>query len=130
MYSNQELDRLAEEFTNKIVNAADISIPKVSTMLYAKPWWNEDLKALRKAIQRLSRKAKASGYTLYKKELSEAKNSYFNTIKIEKTKHWNQFLEKEDAQSIFKAMSYTKDTSIQSIPSIYSNQTNEHKSTF
>ena len=129
-YSIQELDDLAEEFTNKIVNAADISIPKVTTMLYAKPWWNEDLKALRKAMQRLSRKAKASGYTLYKKELSDAKNSYFNTIKLEKTKHWNQFLEKEDAQSIFKAMSYTKDTSIQSIPSIYSNQTNEHKSTF
>ena len=47
-------------------------------------------------MQKYSRLAKASGYSLYKKELSNARNSYFNSIKIEKKKHWNNFLEKED----------------------------------
>ena len=67
-----------------------------------------------------SRKSKALGYSLYKKELLDAKNIYFNSIKIKKTKHQNNFLENKDTQSIFKAMSYTKDTSQQPMPSIYS----------
>ena len=46
---------------------------------------------------RLSYKAKALGYTLYKEELLVAKNTYFNSIKVEKLKHWNLFLEREDA---------------------------------
>ena len=47
---------------------------------------------------RFSRKFKASGYlsNILKKKLLDAKNLYFNTIKIEKLKHWNLFLEKED----------------------------------
>ncbi len=130
IYSNRELDELVEDFTDKIVNAANASIPKSIKKLNAKPWWNEDLKNLRKAMQKLYRKNKASGYTLFKQELLIAKNLYFNSIKIEKLKHWNQFLEKEDSQTIYKAMSYTKDTSIQPIPSIYNNETSEYKSIF
>ena len=37
-YNSQELDDLAKEFTNKIVNAANISIPKAIIMPNAKPW--------------------------------------------------------------------------------------------
>jgi ribonuclease HI len=129
-YSDQELDWLAEDFTNKIRDTADRNIPKTTASSHAKPWWNEDLKALRKSMQRLYRKVKASGYTLFHRELSDAKNSYFNSIKAEKLKHWNQFLETEDTQSIYKAMSYTKDTSSQAIPSIFDSQTSEHKSAF
>ncbi len=129
-YTNQELDVLAEDFTTKIVKAADSSIPKTTKSEYIKPWWNETLKALRKSMQRYYRLAKATGYTLYKQELTDAKNTYFNSIKRAKLKHWNLFLEKEDPQSIYKAMSYTKDASIQPIPSIYSYSTNSLKSTF
>ena len=129
-YSNSELDELAKDFTTKIVNAANTSIPKYTKAVFAKPWWNEALKTLRKSMQRYYRLAKASGYTLYKEELTAAKNNYFNTIKKAKLKHWNQFLEKEDSQSIYKAMSYTKDASIQPIPSIYSSNTSDYKSSF
>ena len=47
---------------------------------------------------RLSCKFKALGYlsNILKIELLNTKNLYFNTIKIEKLKHWNLFLEKED----------------------------------
>jgi tRNA(Leu) C34 or U34 (ribose-2'-O)-methylase TrmL len=57
-----------------------------------------------------SHKSKASGYTLYKQELQNAKNTYFNAIKSTKLAYWNKFLENKDSQSIFKAMKYTKDT--------------------
>jgi len=127
--TNQELDLLAEDFTNRIVEAASNSIPKSTTSPYSKPWWNEDLKTLRKSMLYYSRKCKASGYTLYKQELQNAKNTYFNAIKSTKLAHWNKFLENEDSQSIFKAMKYTKDTIYQPIPSILSSN-NELKSTF
>ena len=81
-------------------------------------------------MQKYSRLAKALGYSLYKKELSNARNSYFNLIKNKKKKHQNNFLEKEDTQSIFKAMSYTINTSQQSMPSIYSKAKKQYKSTF
>jgi hypothetical protein len=66
---NHELDLLAEDFTNRIVNAASNSISKSIISPYSKPWWNEDLKTLRKLMLYYSHKSKASGYTLYKQEL-------------------------------------------------------------
>jgi len=36
--TNQELDLLAEDFTNRIVEAASNSIPKSTTSPYSKPW--------------------------------------------------------------------------------------------
>jgi hypothetical protein len=108
--TNQELDLLAEDFTNRIMDAASNSIPKSTTSPYSKPWWNEDLKTLRKSMLYYSRKSKASGYTFYKQELQNAKNTYFNAIKSTKLAHWNKFLENEDSQSIFKAIKYTKNT--------------------
>jgi hypothetical protein len=63
---NQELDLLAEDFINRIVEAASNSIPKSTISSYSKPWWNEDLKTLRKLMLYYSRKFKALGYTLYK----------------------------------------------------------------
>ena len=36
--TNQELDLLAEDFTNRIVEAANNSIPKSTTSPYLKPW--------------------------------------------------------------------------------------------
>ena len=67
--TNQELNLLAKDFINRIVEAASNSIPKSTTSPYSKLWWNEDLKTLRKSILYYSRKSKALGYTLYKQEL-------------------------------------------------------------
>ena len=72
-------------------------------------------------MQRLYCKAKALGYTLFLQELKEARNLYFNTIKLVKKEHQNSFLEKEDSQTIFKALSYTKSRDNSSlIPSLAS----------
>jgi hypothetical protein len=35
---NHELDLLAKDFTNRIVNIASNSIPKSTISLYSKPW--------------------------------------------------------------------------------------------
>ena len=127
-YSTLELDTIAKVFTDYIVKAADISIPKTTISSYAKPWWNDDLKALRKTMNYYSRKAKKD--LSYYSALQEAKTSYFKAIKQAKQNHWNSFLEKEDAKAIFKAMSYTKDISVNPIPNILDIETNELKSSF
>ena len=46
--------------------------------------------------------------THWKQEYLDTRNSYYAAIKHAKINHWNQFLEKNDPKSIFKAMSYTK----------------------
>jgi hypothetical protein len=53
-----------------------------------------------------------------KADYLKAKNTYFLAIKRAKREHWNQFLIKEDSQSIYKAMSYTKDSQVSRIPTI------------
>ena len=85
--SKLDLDALASRFTNSILDAANISIPKTSNTAYSKPWWNKRLAALRKEYTYFCRRAKESKYTLFKEESLNAKNTYFNTIKVEKTKH-------------------------------------------
>ncbi len=112
------------------MRAANASIPKTTVSVHSKPWWNEKIKALGKIYKYFCRKAKRSDFTLYIQELNNARNNYFKSIKEAKRLHWNQFLEKEDPQSIYKAMSYTKNTSSQPIPSIYSYEDNTLKSTF
>ena len=53
-----------------------------------------------------------------KSDYLKAKNTYFLAIKKAKREHWNQFLTKEDPTSIYKAMSYTKDSQVGKLPSI------------
>ena len=64
----------------------------------------------------IGRKSQNNPY--FRQEYQSAKNRYFNAIKRAKTDYWNQFLEKEDPQSIFKAIAYTKDIMVQPIPNI------------
>jgi len=63
--------------------------------------------------------AKTRSYLyLEKKDFLIARNVYARAIKEAKKKHWNEFLEREDPKSIFKAMAYTKDLKVERIPPI------------
>ena len=110
------LDQAAQELTNSIILAANTSIPISKQGPKPKPWWNDNLLALRKTMlrnQRLMHRSSSS-----KQDYLKAKNTYFLAIKRAKRDHWNQFLTKEDPQSIYKAMSYTKDSQVGTIPNI------------
>ena len=110
------LDAVTLELTNAIQHAAQSSIPASTPGARPKPWWNPDLLARRKTMLRNQRALGASPES--KLRYLQSKNAYFLAIKQAKRKHWNQFLEKEDPQSIFKAMSYTKDRLVERIPTI------------
>ncbi len=65
-----------------------------------------------------------------KQEYTTARNTYFNTIKVAKTKYQNAFLEKKDSKLIYKAIAYIKDLLKQPIPSIRNANTNTLKDSF
>ena len=123
----QRLDSLASRLTNAITQAASTSIPRIKTGPRSKPWWNDQLKDLRRDLHRKQRcyvkeaaRCSPADCFLWKRDFLNARNLYFQKIKAAKRDHWNQFLEKEDPQSIFKAMSYTRNTTSQRIPPIQS----------
>ena len=66
----------------------------------------------------------------FHRQYQDAKNQYYNAIKLAKTSYWNDFLTKEDPSSIFKAISYTKDVLVQPIPGITNISTNTLKIDF
>ena len=57
-------------------------------------------------------------------EFRRARNPYTDAVQKARINHWDRFLEKEDPQTIFKAMTYTKESQIQHIPPILSAEGN------
>jgi hypothetical protein len=110
------LDQAAESLTTAITTAAKIAIPIQKTSAKAKPWWNDELRELRQTM--LQCKRQLARDSSQKQQYLVARNSYFLAIKRAKRKHWNQFLEKEDPRSIYKAMAYTKDRQTERMPTI------------
>jgi hypothetical protein len=119
------LDLAAIQLTQAITTAAISSIPLKKLGAKAKPWWNTDLLELRQDMLRKQRSI-AQNPELKQPYLA-AKNSYFLAIKRAKRNHWNQFLEKEDPKSIYKAIAYTKDRQPKKLPPILGRESFQNK---
>ena len=111
------LDKLAQALTDVITKAADIAIPRVTKNAKSKAWWTTELKQLRTEMAS-KRRHILIGDSNSTIPYLKARNEYFMAVKKAKTDHWNKFLEKEDAKSIFRAMKYTNSTRVQRMPSI------------
>ncbi|TVY12556.1 hypothetical protein LARI1_G009473 [Lachnellula arida] len=122
------LDRLAQALTSCITKAADIAIPKLAQSAQAKAWWTDELKEAR-ARMTSKRRHIVEGNHLTVIPYLEARNDFFQAVKKAKTDHWNSFLCKEDAKSIFKAMKYTNGNRVQRMPQI-KDQSQQLQSTF
>jgi len=123
----EKLDNLGKALTSVIEEATKAAMPFIKRGPKSKPWWNLELSSLRTDMLHKQRKftkehmrTSREESFLWKKDYLLARNAYFQSIKAAKQDHWNQFLEKEDPKSIFKAMAYTKDENKQRIPSIRS----------
>lgn len=119
------LDQMAEELTEIITNAAEKAIPHRSISPHAKAWWNDGLSQMRKELARERYHLEDSFLTgLWDEDRDQQRiwknkrNSYFAAIKDTKTQHWNEFLTKGDAKSIFRAFKYTNSSSVQKMPKI------------
>jgi ribonuclease HI len=125
---NNVLEQAAITLTEAITSAARASIPLNRPGAKPKPWWTQELKELRQTMIRTQRHIQLQEPKTILPYL-RAKNIYFLAIKNAKRDHWNQFLEKEDSKSIFKALAYTKDKRVERLPPILASD-NQLKETF
>ncbi|KAF7574104.1 hypothetical protein PtrM4_057270 [Pyrenophora tritici-repentis] len=121
----QQLEEIGKAITQAIQTAANKAIPITRLGPKPKAWWNKELTKLRQDTSHYRRIFKEKLETtaihdayLEKRDFLRARNTYNKAIKDAKRKHWNEFLEKEDPQSIYKAMTYTKDNKVERIPPI------------
>ena len=89
-----------EEFTSRIISAADTSIPKTTGNIGQKcvPWWNEEVKVAiktrRKCLRALRRlKDNDPQKIVALKQFQEARSICRNTINDAKQKSWEKFVE-------------------------------------
>ena len=113
---DQGLEDEATKLQEIIEKAAEVSIPKKKSFSRSKAWWTENLSSLRKQFGRARKSWKKSpDQTTYRAYL-EARNSYFQEVKLAKTSCWNTFLENAQGKEIFKAFSYTKKRLLPRLP--------------
>jgi len=114
--SHLVLKQEAEKLRDIILKAAEKNIPKKRITEKSKCWWNSELKTLRKDLSTARRnwKRKQINQTQY----ITIRNSFFQAIKIEKARYWNNFLENAVGKDIFKAFNYTKFNRVEKLPII------------
>ena len=132
-----DLDKLAEDFSDLITLACMSCIPRKRLTPQSKPWWTPALRNLRQEMSKEHRKLQSKRQQQReaglaqsdsdKRAYRDARNRYFQAVKGAKREHWNAFLEKTDPKSIFKAMAYTKPSSYGPVPKINGEETFEGK---
>lgn len=129
------MDKVAEEVTQIIQQAARASIPLVPRGSRGKPWWNEDLLDQKKATARARRafrdlhRDNPEPDEETEAEIRRKRNFYLATKKMfiasvssAKSEHWNAFLTRESPDTIYKAFRYTSTSKTERIPAIKNSQ--------
>ena len=117
--ASNDYDSIASVITNAILEAAEVSIPRLKPCERSKPWWNLQLTRLRKALNSALRRYKKYRTSQLEEEYKAAKNTYFQSVRQAKRDHWDDFLQNAIKEDIFKAYSYTKRSAHNSVvPSI------------
>ncbi|KAF7569242.1 hypothetical protein PtrM4_116570 [Pyrenophora tritici-repentis] len=99
----QQLEEIGKAITQAIQTAANKAIPITRLGPKPKAWWNKELTKLRQDTSHYRR--------IFKEKLE---TTAIHDAYLEK----RDFLQKEDPQSIYKAMAYTKDNKVERIPPI------------
>jgi len=92
-----------------IQSATDQMVPKMKPSPFTKRWWTQELTELRKKKQSLrakSHRLHAQRLHLVHQEASEAAKVYVETLERTKKTHWEQWLDKIDADNIWTAHKY------------------------
>ncbi|KAK5989401.1 hypothetical protein PT974_10920 [Cladobotryum mycophilum] len=111
-------DEIANLLRDTILEAAELAIARQRPSERSKPWWNDELKDLRKALNRATRLYKAGPTAITLAIWKEARNSYNLALRAIKRAHWNSFLKEAVTTDIYKAYKYTKARQNSSLPSI------------
>ena len=119
------LNTAALQLQNIIYAAAEKSISKTRYSEKSKPWWSDKLSELRKKLSHFKRIWKRNqSHDLYLQPYLNARNQYFQEIKLAKQTHWNEFLKNADSEQVWKAYKYCKQKRIEKASIIQYNERN------
>ena len=110
------LENEAIKLQEMIKIAAEASIPRKKPFSKSKAWWTKELTSLRRQYGKARKSWKKSPNHDTHRAYLEARNSYFQEVKLAKTSCWNTFLENAQGKEIFKAFSYTKKRLLPRLP--------------
>src|SRR5215469_16766783 len=110
------LEKEATKLQDMIKAAAEASIPRKKAFSRSKAWWTKELTSLRRQFGKARKAWKGSPNQDTYRAFLEARNSYFQEVKIAKTSCWNTFLENAQGREIYKAFSYTKKKLLPRLP--------------
>ena len=119
--SPRELDSKAEEFTKCIMNAYKKSCPlkRAGNKNKPNPWWNENLKSLRRETRRLERKAKRSNQNADWDLFKESRKAFKSEIRKSKRQSWRDLCERTEGLSplarLYKILKWDSNSQLGSI---------------
>ena len=119
--SPRELDSKAEEFTKCIMDAYKKSCPlkRAGNKNKPNPWWNENLKSLRRETRRLERKAKRSNQNADWDLFKESRKALKSEIRKSKRQSWRDLCERTEGLSplarLYKILKWDSNSQLGSI---------------
>ncbi len=85
----EELEKHVENLQIHIQKAAEKTTLKRKTSSRLKSWWNDHISKLRKTLSREKNRWKKSRIEENYEQYQQARNCYFNEIKMVKSNCWN-----------------------------------------
>ena len=119
--SPMELDSKAEEFTKSIIDAYKKSCPlkRVGNKNKPNPWWNENLKSLRRETRRVERKAKRSNQGADWDLFKESRKAFKSEIRKSKRQSWRELCDQTEGLSplarLYKILKWDSNSQLGSI---------------
>src|SRR5262249_43506368 len=112
------LETAAQTLTDAIQHAIQQAAPIIKRAPQAKVWWNEDIKEKRRIMKSTYRDWKGDREEVNWNFFTEARNTYFRSIRQAKTESWTKFLEDAQGKDAFQVLRFTKPRHTEKTPTI------------
>jgi len=122
MQRTTNLEEKAIYLTECIKSAVELFITKQRICEKSKPWWNNELTEMRKALSTRKRRWKRCKNEDAWAEVMRMRNSYYDAIKLAKNQSWTNFLNNAEGKEVFQAYKFTKPRLIEKLPPIQNTQ--------
>ena len=108
MQRTTSLEAKAIYLTECIKNTVELFVPKQRICAKSKPWWNNELTEMRKALSSKKRTWKRCRNDDAWAEIVQMRNLYHDAIKLIKNQFWINFLNNVEEKEVFQTYKFTK----------------------
>ncbi|QRW06349.1 Reverse transcriptase from transposon X-element protein [Ceratobasidium sp. AG-Ba] len=103
------LDARARDICQAIRRAMETSVPRIQLSARTKRWWNKELTRFRKKVRKLANRSFRARMTPthpVHEQYKAWRNTYSQAIKDAKKRHWEDFLESLDEETVWTVTKY------------------------